>query len=193
MNNNDLQLITPIISVVLVALFGLISNFIIIRMNQRQSISNKMIEHYINIREEITSKISNLASYKPANTDLVLNSSLDISKLYYKYYDFLPQEVLNELLCLYSTLIDKNNRIYRIKNSALYLIEETDLEEYIISTTPIPNSKFYTYYLLNSKDVTTMKITCVALQARKVLNTMNIFFTPDNLILWVKQMSKKRL
>lgn len=193
MLNNNVQLIIPLISVTLVAILGFVSNILIFRINQKQSISNKIIEQYFKIRDEITNKISDLATLKTI-ADVEIESidmaSADISKLYYKHYDFLPIEVLNDILCLHSTLINKDNKIYRIRDKSIYEIEENELEDYIQSTSDISDSKYYTYCMLKSKDIKVRRATCINLQARKVLNTMNKFFTLDKLIYWEKYIRK---
>jgi hypothetical protein len=191
---SNLQLIISLISIVLVSSLGLISNILIIRINQKQSISSKIIEQYLKIREEISDVISDLAALRTIGCfelESINNVSMNISKLYYKHYDFLPIEVLDDILCLHSTLIDKDNRIYRIKNKNIYIIEEIELEGYIESTSSIPNSKYFTYSLLKSNDDSVRRATCINLQARKALNTMNEFFTLANLISWVKHMPKQ--
>ncbi len=182
----------PLMSVIVVAILGFISNILITRVNQKQNVSNKIIEQYFKIREEISDKISDLVTLKTVNDTNydIINISKDISKLYYKYYDFLPREVLNEILCLHLTLTDQNNNIFRINNKSIQQIKDEEIEDYIKSTSYISNSKFFTYFLLKNDDVSIRRIASINLQAKKVLDTMNDFFTLNKLMYWAKYTRK---
>jgi len=46
--------------------------------------------------------------------------------------------------------------------------------------------------MINSKDLNQRKIACINLQSKYVLNTINKFFTMENILSWIRNMEKKR-
>lgn len=191
--NKEFISLIPLISVFLVAVLSLVSNFLIIRYNQRQNISNKIIEQYFKIREDICQKVSRLANLKTLSElgeNELKEINDEISQLYFKYYDFLPKEVIYELMCLHTNLTDKGNNLYTIDGKGLMIIEGEKLEAFLESVSLINNSKYFICYKLNSEDNLIRKATAINLQARKVLITMNTFFSLENLLKWTKYLRK---
>lgn len=192
--NKDFLNILPLISVVFVSILSLISNIVIIRFSQRENLTSKIIEKYFEVRNEICEKLSDLANLKEINIiteEKISESREQVSKMFYKYYDFLPDEVLYELICLYCTLNDRGHRLYRINKRRLELLNKNDLENYVKESSLLKNTYHSTYVMLNSKDINIRKAVSINAQARKVLDAMNDFFSLESLTKFVRNLKRR--
>ena len=192
-NSEDFLNLIPIISVVIVAVLGFVSSLLITRVSQKHNVSTKIIEQYFKVREDITQKISeftNLSTMKILDETRLVQYNEQISKIYYQYYDFLPKEILYDLLCLHCTLSDKANRLFKIKEKKLTVLDETELEAFLQSISAIEGAEQFIFYKLKSDDINVRRSTSIILQSRKVLVTMNEFFTLKNLLKWIESSRK---
>ncbi len=187
--------IIPILSTLILVTFTFIFNTIISKLNQRREISSKIIEQFFKAREEIVNEISLFASIKSIsdiNFEAIQKYSNALNNLYYKYYDFLPSPVKDSILCLRVTIIDKKNRLFKMENNILQVIKEEEIEKHIKNSFPIANSEFFTYGMIHTKEHNQRRIACINLQSKYVLNTMNKFFTMENLLKWIRNMEKEK-
>ncbi len=184
-----------IISIVIVAVMGLVSNIFIFRATQRSSYRSKIAEQYFKVRGEISDKISKIADLRTfktyENTDKYIEQ---VSNLYFKHYDFLPEEVLNQLLCLYTSLRDDSGNIYIVKENKLRVIYcEQEIDDFVDSITLIENTREYFKYQLTKAEESKRKTIAINLQARRVLYAMNECFSLENLVTWEKYLRKAHL
>lgn len=166
----------PILAGVMVAIIGFIVNLIMFHISQRKYISNKIVEQYLSARDELSKQLCILASLKTIEPTNIEQYIKNISLLFYKYYDILPQEVLCSLLCLNATLADNSN-LYKFENNYLFPIDEDDYPQFVDSITIAKNTNQFIYYQLRCGDVSIQNIVKVSLQARKVLTIMNEVFS----------------
>ena len=128
----EIKSILPIITLVLGLAIGFISNVVLTYIRQRHEITIKIVEQYFKAREELCNKLSVLATLK---SDQMLTESeiADIRKeiliLYYKYYDFIPAEVLHELNCLHACLGDKKHRLFKYSDNKILVIVQVKLKQ----------------------------------------------------------------
>lgn len=186
--------IIPILSVIIVSILGIITNIIVIRYSQKQNILSKLVDRYFVIRDNITHILSDYVSLKTTNDYSVEQLNIycnQVSKIYYEYYDFLPKEVLHELICLYANLSDTEHRLYTMKDHSLALLEKKDMDEFLQNITIIDNNKQFIYYNLFGNDAMKKKFTSINIQSRKVLSTMNQYFTLNNLLYLNKRLQKR--
>lgn len=192
-SQNNTNLILPLITLFIGTMLGFLSSLLISYLQQKHNVAIRVLEQYLKIREGLCDKLSSLASTRTDNT--LSYSSLsdlrdEISMLFYKYYDFLPSEVLKEMLCLHACLSDKQNKIYRCKNNSLLPIEDSEIEEFIEQIAMVENFKYYALIPLNSKDDNVRRATSIRYQARSVLVAMNKYFTLKELMTWAKHLPK---
>lgn len=178
--------IISLFSIALVAVFGLITNFLVIKYTQKQNVSSKILDKYFAIRDSMVNVIGDFASLKI--TDIYNEHQIDyyakeITKLYYLYYDYLPKEVLQELICLHSNLSDKKHRLFIMKgNDVAFIEDEEEIVKLLDSMSIIENANHFIYYMLNNDEEVLKASVSINIQSRKVLMTMNKLFTVNNLI-----------
>lgn len=175
---------------------GFSINVLLAKLNHKQDIIKEIIQEYFVAKEYITDILNRYANLRTKGSfeDVDLKvSAMDISNLYYKYYDILPQKVLNELSCLYACMIDNGNNIYRVKDKKLYVLHNEDEIQHILKYTSLfDNTEYYTYLNLMSSNHSIKRNTTVNIQARIVLQRMNEYFTIRSLIRWVKYLPKMK-
>lgn len=176
---------------------GLLASVCIAYLQHKQDITIKIIEQYFAAREQLCDQLSALANLQVTSSCKLDTATLaeyqeNISKLFYKYYDFLPPEVLKEMLCLHACLSDKENRLYKHENNCLILIEDKDIEGFIGQISLIDNFKYYAPIPLESKDPNIRRAASVNYQARSVLVSMNYHFTIQHLRSWNRYLQKSK-
>ncbi len=153
---------------------------------------------YLNFSREITAVLNPLLSLslkgKSYTTEEFNKIKNEISQLYFKYYPFLPHDILLELNCMHSCLQSDGKRMYMIVGNRKYktisqckttkeikdlcrdatLINEgLDKLERIID-----NGKLPVYLQLN-------------FQARMVIRRIDVFFGNKKMFKWNKYLKKK--
>lgn len=189
----DFLTLLPIITLMIGAILGALSNLLIESYRQTQNISEKIIEQHFKIRQEICDEICLLANLQIENMpdrDTLLFIRNNISKLFFKYYDFLPKPVLQELNCLYACLTDKNNRIFFIRNNEISILEEADLESFIKNISLVDNFKYFALISLRSDNVDLRRSASINYQARNVLVAINEHLNIRELLRWSKDLRK---
>lgn len=180
----------PVITLLLGGVIGFFSSFLTTYLQQRSNVTTKIVEQYFKVREDICEKLSHLANLG-INSVIDLSSiKTELSKLYFKYYDFLPREVLIEMNCLYACLSDSQNRIFRCKNNSLLPLEDSELEMFIEQISLVENFRYYAMIPLKSNNEIIRKAASVNYQARNVLRAINKYFTIKDLTSWAKHLPK---
>jgi len=118
-----------------------------------------------------------------------------LSFVYYKYYNYLPKEVLNEINCLHSCLIfegkflyvikEKNNMVRSTDEDAIILFDDATLVSYEGKRISDSIRKYSVNRIPKS-----MKIN---LQARRVITTISKFFGSEKIEKWTSQLKKETL
>lgn len=183
----------PIITLLLGGIIGFLSSFLTTYLQQRNNVTAKIVEQYFKVREDICGKLSELANLGiDSNVDeaYLLSIKSDMSKLYFKYYDFLPREVLIEMNCLYACLSDSQNRLFRCKNNCLLPLEDSELETFIEQISLVENFRYYAMVPLKSSSDIVRKSASVNYQARSVLRALNKYFTIKDLMSWAMHLPK---
>ena len=128
-----IKIILPLLTLFLGTLFGLILSIIKTNITHRKDIINKIIDEYFDAREIICETLSKLTNLKISSNDKIDSEKYlnDISKLYFKYYDFLPKQILQNFHCLHACLSDKENRLFTIKEDQLFLVEDSEIHNFL--------------------------------------------------------------
>jgi len=187
------DIILPIITLMAGTLLGFFSQLFFKSLEIKQSVSDKVLDQFFNIRSELCAELSKLAilqESKALDPTLAPTSRNRISELYFTYYDFLPKEILEQLNCLFACLSDRENRIFVCKNGKVIPIQPSELHAFIESISLIENFKYSAPIHLQSKDENTRRITSIKCQARSVLKSLNEYFTMQNLTYWIKHVAK---
>jgi hypothetical protein len=192
MGRGMLDSLIPVFSIILGTMLGLFTSILLSRQNQKQNITEKVLDQYLKAREDICLTLSELADLKP--TDITGTNiqvfKRQVSKIYHKYYDLLPSEALQEINCLYICLADKNNRLFGIKNKKLVVLNDEDIVSVLERVSLLENYKHAVYISLKSKDLKKRRAISINVQARSVLYTLNKYFTIKSFTTWTKHLSK---
>lgn len=192
-----MDIILPVITLVAGTFLGLLTSVCISYLQHKQDITVKVIEQYFAAREQLCDQLSTLANLQVTSSGQLEAKTLaeyqeNVSKLFYKYYDFLPPEVLKEMLCLYTCLSDKENRLYRHENNCLFLIENKALEAFVERISLVDNFKYYAPIPLKNKNSHVRRAASISYQARSVLVSINHHFTIQHLISWNRYLPKSK-
>lgn len=195
-----MDIILPLLTLALGAFLGLLTSIYITHNQHRHDVTIKVVEKYFGARELLCDMLSNLASLQLTNNVDIASLpeyKKELSKLFYKYYDFLPVKVLREIVCLYACLSDRENRLFMFKeqkgkDDLLLLMTDSDIEGFIKKISVIENFESYALIPLKSKDSNMRRTASINYQARSVLQTINGYFTIQNLLSWSKHLQKSR-
>lgn len=192
-----MDIILPIITLVVGTFLGLLPSIYLAYFQHKQDITGKVLDQYFAAREQLCDQLSALANLLVTNScqldvKIVAEYQENVSKLFYKYYDLLPPEVLKEMLCLHTCLSDKENRLYKHENNFVLLIEDQDIEGFIEGISLIDNFKYYAAIPLRSKDSHIRRSASINYQARSVLVSINRHFTVQHFISWNRYLQKSK-
>lgn len=116
-----------------------------------------------------------------------------ISDLYFKYYTYLPQVVLNEINCLHSCVQSGGKNLYVVKNDVeIKICAEEDAESLLESTALISNEEIIRLIKIYpiSRFSESLKIN---LQARRVIHTVAAIFRDKTINDWDTILRKETL
>ncbi|GAA2613084.1 hypothetical protein SMC26_14285 [Actinomadura fulvescens] len=171
-----IAVVLPLATLALGAGLGFVSSIVLESRRQANGIATKIIEGYLELRKELCAEVATLASLRvgaaPAVEDLAAKQDA-ISHLYYRFYDFTPKRVLQELNCLYACLGDRENRIYVIRDDNLRLADEAETAALIQEISLLGNFKHYALLPLASSDPMIRRAASINYQARRVLHVIN--------------------
>jgi hypothetical protein len=192
---DNIKAILPLLTLIVGLVVGFISNVILTYIRQKHDITIKIIEQYFKAREELCDQLSVLAALK---SDQMLSENeiskvrQELLKLYYKYYDFMPIEVLHELNCLHACLGDKQHRLFKYYDNKVLLLKEPELSNFIERITFVDNLRYFAKIALNVEDESKRMSSSLNFQAKSVLRAINDTFTIKNLMSWVKFLPKNK-
>jgi hypothetical protein len=186
-------ILVPLLTLILGAGLGFLSSLLLERHRQANTVAAKVIDVYLDLRKQLCEKVGELAGLRldalPTPAELQAKREA-ISSLYYRFYDFTPKRVLQELNCLYACLGDRENRLYVIRNDELRLAREEDTAALIEDTSLLGNFRFYALVPLKSGDRDARRAASINYQARRVLHVINQDLTIRSLLQWSRSPRK---
>jgi hypothetical protein len=192
------KLILTLSPLIVGAFIGFYASLILERRKNTMGFNLKIFELYDKISQEIIDVLIEMTtlSLKPNSHTLedIEKWKHSLSKLYFKYYNYLPQKVLNEINCLHSCLTTQGKYIYmtdtnnenRITRSfdseqAIRFFDDATLVSHDGRITDLIN-KYGIESLPNS-----MKIN---FQARRVIRRIDDFWGHKQLYKWTHRLKK---
>lgn len=183
----------PAVALLVGAVLGLLSSLLLENRRQANSVAVKIIETYLEIRRDLCGQLSDLAALRtetvPSGDQLLLKRDA-VANLLYRYYDFMPRRVLQEMNCLYACLGDKENRLYVVRDNELRLANDDEVIALITEISVLENSKYYALVPLESPDRNTRRAASIRYQARRMLNVLNQDLTIRSLLKWSRSLRK---
>ena len=178
----------PVILLFLGALLGIASSMFSARLQQRHQITKLLIERFFQVRDEISAIVSRYATLKtdsqePDSPGKLSMIAGNLSLIYYRYYDFIPKEVLIELNCLFVCLKDKKHRLFIQEGNRIIPLpdEEQKLYDFIKRVSLVDNFTFFALQAIRSGEERLRHSVSINCQARAVLASINKYFSPDRL------------
>ncbi len=178
----------PVILLFLGALLGIASSMLSARLQQQHQITKLLIERFFMVRDEISAIVSRYASLttenqEPENREKLSLIAGRLSLIYYKYYDFIPKEVLLELNCLFVCLKDRKHRIFIQEGNRIIPLpdEEERVYNFIKEVSLVENFTFYAVQAVRSGNDRLKQSVSINCQARAVLASINRYFSPNRL------------
>lgn len=182
----------PLITLIIGAVLGFLSQVLITRLQARQKVSDKVLDHYLNIRRDICRELSKLLilDYKEISQEFLKSSRDRLAEIYFENFDFLPREVLDELNCLIVCLADRRHRIYRIINGSILPLESSKLIPFIRSVSLVENNRVATLMYINHPNDIFKHVASIRCQVRCVLISINKYFRINYLNNWLYYTAK---
>lgn len=185
--------VLPMSALLIGAMLGLFSSLLLENRRQANGVAAKIIETYLEIRRELCDQLSDLAALRtetvPSGEELLAKRDA-VANLIYRYYDFMPKRVIQEMTCLYACLGDRENRIFVVRDNELRLANEREVMSMIADISLLENSKFYALVPLRSDDRATRRAASIRSQARRVLTVLNQDLTIRALLSWSRSLRK---
>ncbi|MEU9095642.1 hypothetical protein ACIOEW_40060 [Streptomyces sp. NPDC087901] len=188
-----MTILVALLTLVLGAGLGFLSSLLLERHRQANMVAAKVIDVYLELRKQLCERVSELAGLQldALPTEAELHAKREaISSLYYRFYDFTPKRVLQELNCLYACLGDRENRLYVIRNDELRLAREEDMAALIEDTSLLGNFRFYALVPLKGGNRDARRAASINYQARRVLHVINQDLTIRSLLEWSRSPRK---
>ena len=193
------QLLLPAIVAVLAAAIGALSAIFLQDRKRAHETTSKLLDKYLDVRDEVADMLSALTSLsiQPRYTAEALAESAQLtSRLYFKYYDFLPLEVLLELNCLYLSLTMKGDVAYvSTGESAIRPLDRKNLAEvsaFVRSVSLVSNIDPLSKHLATQPAAMVSAIV-INLQARRCIQSLNQHFTYRNVLIFGQRLQKATL
>lgn len=201
MGNFEMILTTvlPLGTLILGWLLGLSSSMVLERIRHKNILQAKIFDQYLKVREEIVGAISGLMSSLRESDDQIDYSIIEeytqkVTELYYRHYDFLPEDVLFEIICLYSCLAKKGKNIYRCDPRSrvvqLDLNNDAALSGFLEKLSLVKNLRYYYSQAIKSRNEIRRTKAIIQLQCFKVGAVLNSFFRVPELMSWGKYLRK---
>lgn len=165
-------------------LLGLAASTLLLRMQQQQAIARQVVDIYFEMRATISDGVARIAQAS-LETQMVPGDVAEhrraVSTLFYKYYDLLPRSALNELVCLFAALGDKDGRVYGVTDTAILPLEEEEIRLTIEKLSYYRTTREYTARRVFDARETVRFNAAVNIHARRVLLAFTEILEPDKL------------
>lgn len=176
-----------ILTLILGIVLGLVSGMVTAYVRQRQAIGLKIVDQYFEVRKEVCAGISKLASI-PIGTRLdhaeLQRTRVELVEAFYLHYDFLPTEVLRELICLHACLASPRSTIFCCRGRRLRPLAPEDVDAFLENIALVEELKAIGPINLASPLESVRRSARVSYQARTALQALNEHFTLRNLLRW---------
>lgn len=188
------EVLIALISVLGGAILGYYFDF----FKQKREENIKLYETYISFTQEIAIVLKDLLKLslkrQKINKDNLEKIKNEISLLYFKYYIFLPQEVLLELNCLHSCLQSNGTILYVVKkdgkNMTIARCEDKEkIREYCHNATLIDNGLDVLNRIIVNYNLAQYMI--LNFQSRMLIRQIDNFCGGDCIFKWNKYIKKK--
>lgn len=176
------KIIAMLFSAFIGAGLGFLTQSYLSRLSFRQKTIESVVKRYLDARDEICELVAGCAvNSNPGDENWLKERRNSISFAYYKYFDYIPEEVIKELICLQACLKDGQNRLHKIDGRNLMLINEKDLEGFCKTISTLDNISHAIYYNMKHCSGYKRRENNIEYQARHALMNINKFFTEQNL------------
>lgn len=189
--------VTSVVGVLIGIILGHI--FDIRKANKRENFEYNLsiYNEYKRVSAEIIEAVTPLTSLglKPRglSSEQLSVSSKNISELYFKYYTYLPQIVLNEMNCLHSCLQSRGRRIFCIKDKKILDCEKNDAKE-LFRDTAIVGEKKEIKDVIESHSLEELSESLkINIQARRVIRVVAAIFEGRTIEQWNTILKKETL
>lgn len=189
--------VTSVVGVLIGIILGHI--FDIRKANKRENFEYNLsiYNEYKRVSAEIIEAVTPLTSLglKPRglSSEQLSVWSKNISELYFKYYTYLPQIVLNEMNCLHSCLQSGGRRIFCIKDKKILDCEKNDAKE-LFRDTAIVGEKKEIKDVIESHSLEELSESLkINIQARRVIRVVAAIFEGRTIEQWNTILKKETL
>ena len=192
------KLVLVLISGVTGILFGYISSILIERFKRRMDYHKELFFLFQKVTDNLNVTLSQMASFNVSfnsiNKEKLETLKKEVSTMYFRYYNLLPQDILNELNCLHSCLqsngelmyfIDSNNTLQKAKDSDFRFFEE------ISNNLTLVNNTRKLHDIITKHGIGSLPPDIkINFQARKVIRKIDDFLSIRNVFDWTERISK---
>lgn len=177
-----LKILTIVLGSLVSAWLGFLAKTYFVNLSFRQNAIEAVVTRYLDARDDISDLLADCAvDAKARDTDWLLSMEQAIGHAYYKYFDYMPNEVIQELLCLQVCIHDAGNHLYKIEDGNLKWLDDSDLASFCETIARVGNIAPTIYYKLKSDVLDDICSRRIEYQAKYVLMNMNMYFTEENL------------
>lgn len=154
---------------------------------------------YKKVSAEIIEAITPLTSLslrpRGFSSEQLLTWRKNISELYFKYYTYLPQVVLNEINCLHSCLQSEGRKIFCIKDgNKITVCEKSDAIELFEDTALVGGERDRIVEMIESRSLEELSESLkINLQARRVIRVVAAIFEDRTIEQWNTILKKETL
>lgn len=198
-NTITFQIIVTLITIILGGTIGFFSAMFLERRKNSLQWNIKIFELYNEIIKEVIHSCKQMASLNLTPNGFkkedLINWKIEISELYFTYYNLLPQEVLSEMNCLHSCLscggkyayyIDEQKRLQKIQN-------KNEIDNFINDSSLVSNNERLTKIVnLYGIDAIPNYIK-INFQSRRVIKMIDKYFRQDNIHDWAGNLKKSTI
>lgn len=185
------------IALISIVLGGLIGYFFDVKKEKRAQ-NIKWHEIYTNFSQEIAIVLApflNLSLRPKIHTIEELNKiKKEISCLYYRYYPFLPHDILLELNCMHSCLQSEGKVMYRVVGKSEHKTmsrckNPKDIINFCHDATLIDVGLHKLDNIIQNGEMPVhLRLN---FQARMVIRKIDVFFSNEKMFKWTKHLKKK--
>ena len=171
----------------------MVGGYLIFRIKQRNTYSEKLFNDYIQMEQELALILEDLLTLSmwPCDCNTKFCNTIDnaLSNYYFKYYLVLPQKVLEEISCLHACLQCEGENLYmvdRTKETPVLRPRETKEEK---------NNLFKNIALIETKlieqNIRIPNYLVLKCQARHIISVMHDSWKPEDFQRWQKKLPKR--
>lgn len=178
----DSKIYTILIGVLLGSALGFLTQSYLARVSLRSKILESLVNRYLSARDEVCAIVASCTiGVNSSDSKWVRSKQDSLCLIYYKYYDYIPQEVIRELICLQACLADQENRLFEVRDNELCPVTQSQLPIFCDHIALLSNIAHALYYNLHNGTSESIRGNRIEYQARHVLVMVNRYFTEANL------------